>query len=67
MLIRHHVADDPTGKVVVDEHEPTRWANGSLGGRILRRAADPQEVLLVLAWDDLVRACSPTPTSCARR
>ena len=56
LLIRHHVADYPAWKAVFDEHETTRQANGSQGGRLFRDAADPQEVLLLLEWDDLERA-----------
>ena len=56
LLIRHRVADFPAWKAVFDEHEPTRRANGSQGERLFRDAADPHEVLLLLAWDDLERA-----------
>ena len=56
LLIRHHVADYPAWKAVFDEHEPARRANGSQGGWLFRSAADPNEVLLLLAWDDLERA-----------
>jgi heme-degrading monooxygenase HmoA len=56
LLIRHHVADYTAWKAVFDEHELTRRANGSQGGRLFRDAADPHEVLVLLAWDDLERA-----------
>lgn len=56
LLIRHHVADYPAWKTVFDEHELTRRANGSQGGWLFRDAADPHEVLVLLAWDDLERA-----------
>jgi hypothetical protein len=56
LLIRCHVADYPAWKAVFDEHEPARRANGSQGGWLFRDADDPQEVLLLLAWDDLERA-----------
>ena len=56
LLIRHHVADYPAWKAVFDEQEPARRANGSQGGWLCRDAADPLEVLLLLAWDDLERA-----------
>ena len=56
LLIRHRVADYPTWKAVFDEHESTRRANGSRGGRLFRSAIDPHEVLLLLEWDDLDRA-----------
>jgi heme-degrading monooxygenase HmoA len=56
LLIRHHVTDYPTWKAVFDEHEPTRCANGSQGERLFRDTADPNEILVLLAWDDLERA-----------
>ncbi len=56
LLIRHHVADYPAWKALFDEQELTRRANGSQGGRLFRDAADPNEVVLLLAWDDLERA-----------
>ena len=56
LLIRCHVADYPAWKVVFDEHEPTRRANGAQGEWLFRDADDPHEVLLLLAWDDLERA-----------
>ena len=56
VLIRHHVADYGAWKAVFDEDGPTRRANGSRGGPIYRRADDPNEVLVLLEWDDLDRA-----------
>lgn len=56
MLIRHNVADYGSWKPVFDEHGMTRRANGSRGGRIFRSADDPNDVLVLLEWDDLERA-----------
>jgi len=56
LLIRHRVADYAAWKPAFDAHGPTRGANGSQGGRVFRNAADPREVLVLLAWDDLERA-----------
>jgi hypothetical protein len=56
LLIRHHVADFDSWKAGFDEHGITRRANGCQGGRLFRDAADPHEVLLLLAWDDFERA-----------
>jgi heme-degrading monooxygenase HmoA len=56
LLIRHHVADYPAWKAVFDEHDLTRRANGAQGSRLFRNAANPNEVVLLLAWDDLERA-----------
>jgi heme-degrading monooxygenase HmoA len=56
LLIRHKVQDYATWEEVFAEHESTRRANGSQGGRVFRSAADPHEVLLLLEWDNLERA-----------
>jgi hypothetical protein len=56
LLIRHKVADVAVWKPVFDDHSTTRAANGSLGGRVFRNHADPEEVLVLLEWDDLERA-----------
>ena len=56
LLMRHRVADYPAWKAAFDEHEITRHANGSQGGRLFRDVADPNEILVLLEWDDLERA-----------
>jgi heme-degrading monooxygenase HmoA len=56
LLVRHKVADYATWKPVFDEDAGARRAHGSQGGRLFRNAADPHEVLILLAWDDLDRA-----------
>lgn len=56
MLIRHKVADYGAWKPLFDEHGTTRRANGSRGGRLFRSADDPNEVVVLLEWDDLERA-----------
>jgi heme-degrading monooxygenase HmoA len=56
LLIRHHVADYSAWKAAFDEHGISRHANGSQGGRLFRHAADPNEIMVLLEWDDLERA-----------
>ncbi len=56
LLIRHKVADYAAWKPLFDGHGASRRANGCRGGRLFRNAADPNEVLILLAWDDLDRA-----------
>ena len=56
MLIRHKIVDYGAWKPVFDEHQTTRRANGSRGGRTFRCADDPNEVVILLEWDDLERA-----------
>ena len=56
LLIRHHVADYAAWKAVFDEQVLARRANGSQGGRLFHSSSDPNEILLLLEWDDLERA-----------
>jgi heme-degrading monooxygenase HmoA len=56
MLIRHMVADYDAWQAHFDEQGIARRANGSQGGRIFRSADDPNDVLVLLEWDDLERA-----------
>lgn len=56
MGIRLHVADFSIWQAIFDELGPTRRANGSQEERLFRDAADPEEVVVLLAWDDLERA-----------
>lgn len=56
LLMRLRVADLAAWRAVFAEQEAVRRANGSQGGRLYRDAANPGEVLVLLAWDDLERA-----------
>lgn len=56
LFIRHRVRDVARWKAVFDEHAITRRANGSRGGQVLCSDADPNEIVILLEWDDLERA-----------
>jgi heme-degrading monooxygenase HmoA len=56
LLIRHNVEDYAAWKEGFDQHATVRRANGSQGGRLFRNAADANEVVVLLEWDDLERA-----------
>ena len=56
MLIRHRVTDYVVGRRAFHEHGATGSSNGCWGRQVFRNADDPQEMLLLLTWDDLVRA-----------
>ena len=56
ILVRHKVQDYAKWKPGFDEHATTREANGSKGGLVFRNADDPNEVLVLLEWDDLEKA-----------
>ena len=56
ILVRHTVADFATWKPSYDEHATMRKDAGSKGGQVLRSADDPQEVVVLLEWDNLQNA-----------
>jgi heme-degrading monooxygenase HmoA len=53
MLVRHKVEDYEKWKPVFDEHQSTRRESGGKGGYLFRNADDPNETLILLAWEDL--------------
>lgn len=56
LLIRHRVTDYPAWKRVFDEQASIRWSNGCRGGQLFRTADDPDEMVILLDWDDARRA-----------
>ncbi len=56
LLIRRRVPDYATWKQVFGEQGLTRWSNGCRGGQVFRNADDLGEMLILLEWDDLLRA-----------
>lgn len=56
LLIRHKVTDFDTWRRAFDEDAGTRRANGSSGWRVFHNHADPNEVWILLEWDDVMRA-----------
>lgn len=56
MIVTHKVQDFDKWKIVFDEHSVTRKANGGQGGYLFRSDKDPNEVVVVLKWDDITRA-----------
>ena len=56
ILVRHKVQDYATWKPAFDAHATARRAAGSGGGRLFRSATDPNELLILLAWDSLAHA-----------
>jgi hypothetical protein len=53
LLVRHRVRDYDRWKAVFDAHAPDRARAGSLGGRVFRDGDDPEDVVVMLEWDDL--------------
>ena len=56
LLLRQRVEGYENWKPVFDEHGAARLAGGSKGGWLFRNADDPNEVVVLLEWDDLDRA-----------
>jgi heme-degrading monooxygenase HmoA len=57
LLVRHKVEDYEGWKPVFDhDHGATREQWGSKGGRILRNADDPNELVILLEWDSVENA-----------
>ena len=56
LLVRHKLEDYDRWKPAFDEHGATREQNGSQGGRLFRNVDDPNETVILLAWDDLDNA-----------
>lgn len=56
LLIRHQVKDFAVWRRVFGEEVATRQAHGAYAEQLLRTASAPNEVWLLLEWDDLFRA-----------
>jgi len=56
VLVCHKIEDYAKCKPVFDEQGPTRGANGSKGGRLFRSAGDPNELVILLEWDEMDKA-----------
>jgi heme-degrading monooxygenase HmoA len=56
VLVRHKVEDYDKWRAVFYQHGSIRGASGSRGARIFRNARDPNELVILLEWDNLERA-----------
>ena len=56
VLIEHLVGDFETFKQVYLDDGERRRMSGSKGGKVYRAAGDPNNVIIVLEWDDADRA-----------
>jgi len=56
LMSRGKVGDYSKWKSVFDERGPIRKAAGSNGGRVFRNADNPNELVILLEWDDLKKA-----------
>jgi heme-degrading monooxygenase HmoA len=56
LLIRQKVTDYAAWRPLFDEQHDTRRAHGCQRSRLFRSSSDPNEVLILLEWDNLERA-----------
>ena len=59
LLVHHKVEDYARWRPMYDEHAATRKAGGASGtaaGRVFRSATNPNELVILLEWDDLEKA-----------
>ncbi len=56
ILSRSKVQDYARFKPSFDEHGATRKAAGSIGARVFRSADNPNEVIILMEWDELKNA-----------
>ena len=56
ILVRHKVEDYAKWKPIYDEDGVVRKAEGSKGSQLFRNADNPNEVIVLLEWDDLGKA-----------
>lgn len=58
ILVRHKVKDFNKWKKFFDGHRIVRKATGSKGGLLFGNAENPNEIFILLEWDDLKKAKS---------
>ncbi len=56
ILVRHKVQDYARWRPLYDEHGSPRKAVGCKGTQVFRSADDPNEIIILLEWDDLAKA-----------
>ena len=56
ILVRHNVEAYATWRPAYDGHGAARQAGGCKGTHVFRNAEDPNEIVMLLEWDDLENA-----------
>ena len=56
ILVHHKVEDYKEWKGAYDKHSDFRGQNGSKGGKVFQNASNPNEVFVLLEWDNLENA-----------
>ena len=56
ILVHHQVKNYNNWKAVFDEHTDVRAQSGSKGGKVFRNANNPNDLFILLEWDNLDNA-----------
>lgn len=56
LLVKHTVKDYATWRPVFDGHAAARKAAGARGARVFRGSENPNEITLLMEWDDPKKA-----------
>lgn len=56
LLVHHKVEDYKKWKPFFDGHASARSEGGSRGGKVFRNASNPNEIFILLEWDNLANA-----------
>lgn len=56
LIVHHKVENFAKWKPFFDNHTSYRLENGSLGGKVFQSINDPNEVFVLLEWDNLINA-----------
>ena len=56
VTIRHKVKDFHKWKSLFDEHNVVRKAMGSLGGQIFKSIQNPNDITIIMKWDNIENA-----------
>ena len=51
VIIRHKVENYDTWRVAFDDHQSFRKENGEQSARVFQSSDDPNDVLMLFAWD----------------
>ncbi|HUZ37063.1 MAG TPA: DUF1330 domain-containing protein [Streptosporangiaceae bacterium] len=56
VAVRHRVTDYGKWRAIFDEHGAARAAHGEKSTTVLRDAADPNEILVIISWPAMANA-----------
>jgi heme-degrading monooxygenase HmoA len=56
LLVHHKVEDYKKWKLAFDDHADYRSKHGSKGGKVFRNSSNPNELFVLIEWDNLENA-----------